>query len=147
MPVCIFFASHRQQQRIRAKIFLRMTSMGIYVDIFWHYKKYNTQIWHNFVILNAITNEKTVKLIQLDTIGNAVTRHPALAGSNNSVQWPAAQLVTALTVCEQWPRFQGSAVQCSARYYSAVTKISVLDSTVQYYSAVTNISVLGSTVQ
>ena len=35
------------------------------------------------LLLDGITNEKTVKLIQLDTMP-ALTPDPALAGSNNS---------------------------------------------------------------
>ena len=36
------------------------------------------------LLLDSITNEKTVELIQLDTTSNTTyTRHPTLAGSNN----------------------------------------------------------------
>ena len=37
-----------------------------------------------FLSSDVITNEKTVKLIQLDTNVSAVTQQPAPAGSNNS---------------------------------------------------------------
>ena len=37
-----------------------------------------------YLLLDSITNEKTSKLIQLDIIARTITRHQALAGSNNS---------------------------------------------------------------
>ena len=60
--------------------------MGNYVDIFRYLKQHNTQIWHKlFLSSEAITDEKTVKLIQLDIIAcSIITRHPALGSSNIS---------------------------------------------------------------
>ena len=50
---------------------------NVYRDyiIIKHEEQLNTQIWEKkFLLLDTITNEKTVTLIQLDTIPSTITR-------------------------------------------------------------------------
>ena len=55
-----------------------------------------TQIWHKVVLLDAIANKSTIKSIQLDTIATTITRHPSLAGSNNSGEYTFFRLYSLL---------------------------------------------------